>query len=189
MAGVPHRVEELTWREIAGIDLGNVFGDAWRLLRIPRLEEVLDLSGGRVGLNIHLKTAGPGGSLVQTVCRELEKRGLSGAAYIGGESDVLEAAIRYAPGVERSCMAGQNDPEKLVDNAIRYGCRRLQFFTNFSPEAAERAHAAGIRCNLFYADDYAEAVQAVRNGIDTVLTNRALALLNEPASIFRTPHR
>jgi len=41
----------------------------------------------------------------------------------------------------------------------------------------------------FYADDYAEAVQAVRNGIDTVLTNRALALLNEPASIFRTPHR
>lgn len=57
-AGVPHRVEELTWREIAGIDLGNVFGDAWRLLRIPRLEEVLDLSGGRVGLNIHLKTAG-----------------------------------------------------------------------------------------------------------------------------------
>ena len=102
---------------------------------------------------------------------------------------MLEAAIRYAPGVERSCMAGQNDPEKLVDNAIRYGCRRLQFFTNFSPEAAERAHAAGIRCNLFYADDYAEAVQAVRNGIDTVLTNRALALLNEPASIFRTPHR
>ena len=189
VAGVPHRVEELTWREIAGIDLGNVFGDAWRLLRIPRLEEVLDLSGGRVGLNIHLKTAGPGGSLVQTVCRELEKRGLSGAAYIGGESDVLEAAIRYAPGVERSCMAGQNDPEKLVDNAIRYGCRRLQFFTNFSPEAAERAHASGIRCNLFYADDYAEAVQAVRNGIDTVLTNRALALLNEPASIFRTPHR
>lgn len=47
----------------------------------------------------------------------------------------------------------------------------------------------GIRCNLFYADDYAEAVQAVRNGIDTVLTNRALALLNEPASIFRTPRR
>ena len=32
VAGVPHRVEELTWREIAGIDLGNVFGDAWRLL-------------------------------------------------------------------------------------------------------------------------------------------------------------
>lgn len=66
------------------------------------------------------------------------------------------------------------------------GCRRLQFFTNFSPEAAERAHAAGIRCNLFYADDYAEAVQAVRNGIDTVLTNRALTLsMNRPPSSGR----
>ncbi len=185
VAGVPHRVEELTWEEIRRIDLGAVYGERWKGIQIPRLEEVLDISGGRVGLNIHLKTPGPDGVLLRMVGRELSRRNLLGRAYVGGEADVLEAAIRHVPEVPRSCMAEQHDSARLVDNAIRYGCRYLQFYASFQPEDVVRAHRAGIRCNLFFADDYPAAAEAVAHGIDTVLTNRAAELLAAPGSLFR----
>ena len=35
------KVAELTWEEIRGLDAGIRLGDAWRGVRIPRLEEVL----------------------------------------------------------------------------------------------------------------------------------------------------
>lgn len=35
----------------------------------------------------------------------------------------------------------------------------------------EKAHDHGLLCNLFYADDQAEAKQYLDMGIDTVLTN------------------
>ena len=185
VAGVPRRVDEMTYEEIRQIDLGKVYGEKWTGVRVPRLEEVLDISGGRVGLNIHLKTPGKDGLLVRKVGLELARRNLLNLAYIGGEADVLEAAIGYVPEIPRSCMAEQHNPDRLVENAIRYNCSYLQFFCNFRAENVQRAHAAGIRCNLFYADEYESAAYAVSQGIDTILTNRTAALLAAPDSIFK----
>lgn len=35
----------------------------------------------------------------------------------------------------------------------------------------DKAHAHGIRCNVFYADEVEEAKQYLDMGIDTILTN------------------
>ncbi len=35
----------------------------------------------------------------------------------------------------------------------------------------DRAHEHGIICNVFYADDIAEAKEYLEMGIDTILTN------------------
>ena len=35
----------------------------------------------------------------------------------------------------------------------------------------ERAHANGLRCNVFFADDPVEAKEYLKMGIDTILTN------------------
>ena len=185
VAGVDRRVEELTWREIGAIDLGKVYGDAWRYLRIPRLEEVLQLCDGSAGLNIHLKMAGKNGELVRQVADALAKHNLREAAYIGGEADVLEAAIRFAPDVTRSCMAGQNRPDTLIRNAVKFGCRRLQFYSgNVTAAHVEEAHRHDIHCNVFYADTFEEARRLLDMGIDTVLTNCAATFLNAPDALF-----
>ena len=40
----------------------------------------------------------------------------------------------------------------------------------------DKAHANGIRCNVFWADDPEEARKYFEMGIDTVLTNDYLAI-------------
>ena len=56
--------------------------------------------------------------------------------------------------------------------AIAAGADKVQFSTPFDDRACiERAHAHGIRCNLFYTDDCEEARRFFTMGIDTILTN------------------
>ena len=185
VAGVDRRVEELAWHEIRALDLGKVYGDIWRYLRIPRLEEVLQLCDGSAGLNIHMKMAGNNGELVRQVAEALAKCNLREAAYIGGEADVLEAAIRFAPDITRSCMAEQGNPDALIRNAVKFGCRRLQFYSsNVTAAHVAEAHRHGIHCNVFYADTREEASRMIEMGIDTVLTNYAATFLNAPDSLF-----
>ena len=42
----------------------------------------------------------------------------------------------------------------------------------------DKAHAHGILCNVFWADDPEEALEYLKMGIDTILTNDYLAVYN-----------
>ncbi|MBQ5794390.1 MAG: glycerophosphodiester phosphodiesterase, partial [Kiritimatiellae bacterium] len=56
--------------------------------------------------------------------------------------------------------------------AVEHGCTMVQLFKpHFSQETVDKAHAAGLRCNVFYANDPEEAKRYFKMGIDTVLTD------------------
>ena len=64
-----------------------------------------------------------------------------------------------------------------MDNAIKYKCEKLQFVKPYiNREMIEKAHANGIRCNVFWSDDPAEAVEFLDLGVDTILTNHYLEI-------------
>ena len=42
----------------------------------------------------------------------------------------------------------------------------------------EKAHAHGIKCNVFYADEVDEAIKYIDMGIDTILTNDYFPIVN-----------
>jgi len=68
---------------------------------------------------------------------------------------------------------------EIVENAIRWKCAKLQFMIpHVNREMIEKAHAHGIRCNLFWADDPEEAKRWSAMGIDTILTNDYLTVAN-----------
>jgi glycerophosphoryl diester phosphodiesterase/predicted amidohydrolase len=167
------RISELPWEEIRRLDASEGRDAGWRGARVPRLEEVLDLAGARVGLNIHLKEPGPEGRLVALVARLLRERGLEETAYIAGEESVLEAAAGLCPGIARACLAQQANPEEQVRVAGRYSCARVQFGRSATDAALAQARERGLVRNLFYADEPGEARAWVRRGIDVVLTNCA----------------
>ena len=48
----------------------------------------------------------------------------------------------------------------------------------FNQESIDKAHAHGILCNVFWADDPDEARRYFEMGIDTVLTNDYLTIYN-----------
>jgi glycerophosphoryl diester phosphodiesterase len=46
----------------------------------------------------------------------------------------------------------------------------------FNQETVDKAHAHGIKCNVFFADEIDEAKKYIEMGIDTILTNDYLKI-------------
>ncbi len=173
-------IADLTWAEIATLDAGGWFGERWRGVHMPRFEQVLDMVDGRAVLNIHIKDAGADGRLVRRVCDLIRQRGRADLAYIAGDTvAVLEEAREYAPEIPRACLLHQDDPERQVEAAMRFACRRVQFIRQVTPADVRRARDAGLICNLFWSDEPADARAYVEMGIDVILTNAPHALMAE----------
>jgi glycerophosphoryl diester phosphodiesterase len=172
------KVAELDWEDIRRLDAGIRSGIAWRGVRMPRLEEVLDITDGRIGLNIHIKSAGTDGATVRQVCDYLTEHALTNSAYIALETEsALQTALEYAPQIPRACLVSQNDPSASIAVAQRYACHRVQFFRDVTQEQIRQARELGLICNLFWSDDPEDGMAFVRNGIDVILTNCAHTMI------------
>ena len=167
-------IAELDWEDIRRLDAGHHCGVAWRGVPIPRLEEVLDMTDGSMGLNIHIKNEGPERATIRKICDLLSRHALEPLAYIAlGSEEGLQTALEYAPEIARACLVSQDAPSVSIEVARRYACRRIQFGRSAKREQIQRARKLGLICNLFWSDDPADGMQYVRQGIDVILTNRA----------------
>ncbi len=84
---------------------------------------------------------------------------------------VMQQLIRLAPDILR-CQGAGDEPDRIVENAIRNRCQKLQFFKpHISRDMIEKAHINNIRCNVFWSDDPEEAQSFLDMGADTILTN------------------
>ena len=86
--------------------------------------------------------------------------------------DLMMAQLgRLAPDICR-CMGGGDGKWEIVERAIKYDCQKVQLFKPyFNQEMIDKAHAHGIKCNVFWSDDPEETQQFLDMGIDTILTN------------------
>ena len=178
-ADAPGAISEMEWAELRKLDFGARYGEAWRGVRVPRIEEVLDLAGGRVGINVHIKEPGNDSRLVRLVANEIRRRQIVESAYLAGATEaVLSACVEFAPEIPRACLVSQNGPREQIRVAIKYGCARIQFRRVATQEHFREAHDAGLVCNLFYSDDFEEAFEFGRHGVDVILTNCAHQLIH-----------
>ncbi len=172
------KVSELNWEDICRLDAGIRFGEAWAGVHMPRLEQVLELVDGRVGMNIHIKGDAPEGNIIRRVCDLLIEYSLTDIAYVAlGTEAELEIAHDYAPDIARACLVRQDDPKESVAIARRWACQRIQFYRQVTADQIQQAHEAGLICNLFWSDEAEDAMNYVRDGIDVILTNCAHILI------------
>lgn len=112
------------------------------------------------------------------VLRLIDRYQCRDSVYITGEKDVLETARRLAPEIRRCCLEGHMN-FSIVENALKYGCDRVQFCKLFlTGEMIQKAHENGLTCNLFWCDDPEEAKTFFEMGIDVILTNDYLRTCN-----------
>ncbi|MCU6708106.1 glycerophosphodiester phosphodiesterase family protein [Paenibacillus sp. J5C_2022] len=172
-------VSDYSWAELQRYDAGSSFSPAWQGTKLPLLDHVLEQYAGRIIMNVHVKDAGEDGYVIKRIRALADQYDAAASIYIAGDRDVLEYALQHAPNIERCCLVEQAS-WNLVDHAIQYECGRLQFFPAYcNEEEVQRAHAAGIRCNLFYSDNPEETRRLFHIGIDAVLTNNPLHTVEE----------
>jgi glycerophosphoryl diester phosphodiesterase len=169
-------VYDRTYEELKELDFGIKFGEAYKGMRILRLEDILRKFSCHVIMNIHIKcvsnTEDYDRALLEKIIRLIDKYDCRKYVYLMCENDnVLRMAEELAPDIVR-CVGYDGHPERMVDRAIRYHCKKIQLFAPYFDQAMiDRAHENGIRCNVFYADKPADAERYLAMGIDTVLTN------------------
>jgi hypothetical protein len=120
-------------------------------------------------MNIHIKTATEtnGENLDETYDENALKRIVAllykydcvKHAYFMISADSVIAQFKaYAPEIPVCVGHDFSRPWSIVDRAIELGAEKVQLFKPyFNQEMIDKAHAHGIKCNVFWADDPKEA--------------------------------
>ena len=171
----------LLLQELLDLDFGVKHGEHFQGLQIPTFEEILQKFAGRVIMNIHVKIWDQEfeDPKIEEIVALIRKYDCEKHIYFMTTSDqIIKRVMAYAPDL-RVCVGwdGNKDPMSIVDRAIALGAYKVQLYKPyFNQESVDKAHAHGILCNVFWADDPSEACRYLEMGIDTVLTNDYLAV-------------
>ncbi len=171
------RITDHTLEELETLDFGVKFGDKFKGLHILRFEDILRKFAGQVVMNVHVKPLSMTDPYPEATLKKIvslvRQYGCQKYVYFMLETDhQIRGFKAYAP--EIAVCVGHLDarPWDIVDRALAFGCEKVQLFKPFfNQEMIDKAHAHGIRCNVFFADDAEEAASYVNMGIDTILTN------------------
>lgn len=169
-------VYDYTYEELLEFDFGVKFGEKFKGLKILKFEEVLKKFACHAIMNIHIKTVDfdcdYDREFLEKIVALIEKYDCKKYVYfMCGNDNFLKLAKEVAPDITRCCGAGKA-PWDIVDRAIKYDCKKVQLMKPyFNKEMIDKAHANGIRCNVFWSDDGEEAKEFLRMGVDTILTN------------------
>ena len=177
------KIYDHTYGELLQLDFGAKHSERFRGLKIPTFEEILQKFAGRVIMNIHVKIWDKEfeNDMIPEIVELVRRYDCEQQVYFMTTSDaIIKKLMAYAPDL-RVCVGwdGNKEPLSIVDRAIALGAHKVQLFKPyFNQESVDRAHAHGILCNVFWADDPDEARRYFEMGIDTVLTNDYLTVYN-----------
>ena len=169
------KIYEHTYAELARLDFGEKFGARFKGLRIVRFEDILQKFAGQVIMNIHVKTLSDtyDEAAMKKIVALIRRYDCEKHVYFMISHDgVIRQFKEYAPDIAMCVGHLKERPWEIVDRAIALGAEKVQLFKPyFNQEMIDKAHAHGIRCNVFYADEAQEAQRYLDMGIDTLLTN------------------
>ena len=169
-------IYDYTYEELLKFDFGSKFGEKFKGLRIIKFEEILKKLSCHTIMNIHIKTVVKGQKTDEDYLKKIidliyQYDAQKHVYFMTGDDLMMEQLRDLAPEICR-CMGAGGGRWEIVDRAIKYGCQKVQLFKPyFNQEMIDKAHANGIRCNVFFADDPEEAQKYLDMGIDTILTN------------------
>lgn len=172
-------IENYTYEELLKFDFGIRFGEKFKGIRIVKFEDILQKFAARVIMNVHVKIwENPKfdwkieeivGLIRQYHC---EKH----MYFMTNSKDAIRKVKAYAPEI-KCCMGAGENGWTIVDDALEVGADKVQLFRPyFNQEMIDKAHAHGLKCNAFWADEPDLARQYFDMGIDCILTNDYLAI-------------
>jgi len=175
-------VTEHTLEELKQYDFGVKFGEKFKGLSIVCFEEILQKFAGHVIMNIHIKPLSNDEPYPEESMRKIvsliRKYDCADHVYLMLSADPqIQQFKAFAPDIPVCVGHLKTRPWEIVDRAIEFGCEKVQLFKPyFNQEMIDKAHAHGIKCNVFWSDDPKETQQFLEMGIDTILTNDYLLI-------------
>lgn len=161
-------VKELTFQEIRRLDAGK--GE-----KIPTLEEVLNLTKGKVILQIELKAA----EATEPTVHLVERRGAEREVVI---TSFMHELLKKVHDLNPSLRTGalffdvQGD---ICQKAIDVHSEAIHvYYKNVDSNLVEEAHRRGLKVSVWNPDELEDMRKMIRLNVDVIGTNRPDLLLN-----------
>jgi glycerophosphoryl diester phosphodiesterase len=168
IAGVKRKIWEVTYDEIRDLDAGAWFSPEFKGERFPLLEEAIDLSKGRLKLNIELKFNGHERKFVESVVRIIEEKDFEAECVLSSLNyEALVEVGNLNPNLKRGYIVFEaaGDLSKLdVDFlAVRdsLATRRL----------IRSAHSREMQVHVWTVNREEDMATFVDLGVDNLLTD------------------
>jgi len=165
------KVADLTLDEIKKLDAGSWKSQEFAGVKIPTLEETLDIMPYNIWLNVHTKGDG---ELPGMVARLIKKKGRLHQAFMACDETAARQAKEAVPEIIICNMERQNSTEEYVEGTIRMKTDFIQLLKKrqaCTPEQIENLKKNGVKINYYKADSPEEIRELFENGIDFPLVN------------------
>ena len=178
------KVYERTYGELLEFDFGVKFGEGFKGLSVVTFEDILKKFACQTIMNIHVKplpnTSEYPKEAMEKIVSLVRKYDCEKYVYFMlSEDSYIRQFKKYAPDIPVCVGHHPSKPWEIVDRAIALGAEKVQLFGQYyNQEMIDKAHAHGILCNVFYADDVEKAITLLDMGVDTILTNDYLKISN-----------
>ena len=175
------RVWDFTYEDLLAFDFGVKYGEKFEGLKILKFEEILKQFSCHAMMNIHIKSRDNENPLDEDYLRRIialvRKYDCEKYVYFMSGNDTVLAQLKALAPDLCICVGGGGRPWEIVDRAIALGAEKVQLFRPyFNREMIEKAHANGIRCNVFWSDDEETTREYLEMGVDCILTNDYLKI-------------
>lgn len=167
--GVDKEIWQTTYDEIKDLDNGSWFDRKYQEVRIPTLEEVFEVTRGRIRLNIEIKPTGHERNLEQKVVELIQK-------YHAKETCVV-SSMKY------DCLKKVKEADEDIETAyitsVSYGnFTVLQYADGYSVESmmltqgfVNKAHRNGKEVYVWTVNSEDTLKKVIEMGVDKVITD------------------
>ena len=161
-------VNELTLDEIRKLNAGK--GE-----KVPTLEEVLEITKGKVELQIELKVPEATGSTL----RLIEKENAEGEVIITSFiHDLLRRVHDFNPELRTGALFFNVEGD-ICRKALNVYSKAVHvYYRNVDAELVRHAHEMGLEIEVWNPDEPKEMMRMIKLGVDSIGTNRPDILLN-----------
>jgi glycerophosphoryl diester phosphodiesterase len=173
VAGDPRGLWELDSAALASLEVGAWFAPRFAGEPIPTLAQVLDLTRGRVGLNVELKHHGHDRRLAETSVALLRAAGLGRDCLVTcTDLGTLRRVKALASGqrVGLVCNTDPGDPGDLGLDALSL---HLSMAT---PHCIHACQAARVETHVWTVNDPADMARLIRLGVTSIITDNPAVL-------------
>lgn len=181
------RVIDLTLEEIRLLDAGSWKSSEFTGVKVPLLEEVLDIMPRNIWLNIHLKRDE---HLSVMVARLLSDKDRLHQAFLACGAEEAAKARQVVPDIKICNMDRRESNLDYVTETIRMDAEFIQLRRPLTPEfehyAAMLTHA-GVRANFFGTDSPDEIRQLFEYGIHFPLVNNIIQTMDAAVKLNIQP--
>lgn len=164
-------VRQMTLAEIRRLDAGSWKDERFAGVRIPTLDEALEIMPHNVWLNLHLKG---GYELGSAVAKKVLEHRRAYQAFLAAGRDAANGARSVFAEILICNMTRRADLDRYVEETIQHGDAFIQFRGRDgmpTPAQIHRLKEAGVRINYFGTNDPEELERLYELGIQFPLVD------------------